>query len=174
MTKLRMAVAWFAVLLVAIGGANLYFGHTTATLMLKVKDPPLSWGDADVVEIHYSAIEIHRSDADEKNGWVSICKEGWIDLSTALDVEKVINEAKLEPGVYNIIRFEVLEAKITIDDASREVKVSSGKLNIPITKGGITLSGGQTSNLVIDIEPRVVGSKNSGYMLIPAAKAVPG
>lgn len=166
-------MAWIAILLAAIAGANLYFGYTTATLTLKVKDPPLSWGDADKVEIHYSVIEIHRSDAGDKSGWVSISKEGWIDLTTAIDVEKVISEVKLEPGVYNIMRFEVLEARITVDDSSRAVKVSSGKLNIPITKGGITLSGGQMSGLVIDIEPRVVGSRNSGYMLIPAAKAVP-
>ena len=140
-----------------------------------MRDPPRNWGDASNIYIHYSAFEIRRADSNEKSGWMTVLSEdGWIDLSTVIDVEKTMVDARLEPGRYNIIRFEILEVKITVDNLNKTASVASNKLNIPIMDGGITLSGGRTSELVIDFETTVAGSEKSGYRLIPNVKAIQG
>jgi hypothetical protein len=166
-------LSWLAILLVAVFGAYTYFGYTTATLTLKMRDPPYNWGDASNIYIHYSAIEIHRSDAGDKAGWMSLSEEGWIDLSTVIDIDETIGESSLEPGIYDRIRFEIIEARVTVNGFNKTASVASGKLNIQITNGGITLVGGRTSELLLDIEPTVHGSEKSGYRIIPAVKAIP-
>src|SRR5512139_583739 len=125
MKTMYKMVSWLAILLVAVAGAFTYFGYTTATLTLKIKDPPNNWGDATNIYIHYSAIEIHRSDASDKAGWISLTEEGWIDLSTVINVEEKIGESRLEPGNYNIIRFELIEAKVTVNDITRTAFVAN-------------------------------------------------
>jgi len=81
----------------------------------------------------------------------------------------------LGPGKYNILRFEILSAIVTVDGSNRtDIKVPSGKINIAIIQGGVTIQAGQTSILLLDIETRVVYSKGQDqYQLVPAAKAIP-
>jgi hypothetical protein len=62
---------------------------------------------------------------------------------------------------------------VTVEGQNYTAIVQSGKLNIAITKGGITIDVGQTSHLVIDLTPKVVGSASKGYRIVPAVKAVP-
>lgn len=157
----------------AIGTGYTYFDYTTATMALQIKDPPKDWRDATSVNIHYSAIEIHRTDQGDKAGWVKVGEEGWIDLSTVVDVAKTIGETKMDPGTYNLLRFEILEATVIVDGQTFSASAKSGKLNIHIENGGITLEGGKTSKLLIDIDSSVVGSKNSGYRIMHNVKAQP-
>ena len=72
-----------------------------------------------------------------------------------------------------MIRFEVLESVVTVNDVNYTAALSNGKLNIAIIQGGVTVNAGQTSNLLIDITPRITGSEPQGYRLTPAAKALP-
>jgi hypothetical protein len=49
--------------------------------------------------------------------------------------------------------------------------VSSGKLTIAVTRGGVNIEEGQKSHLVIDITPKVMGSATGGFRVVPAVKA---
>jgi len=168
------AIAMVVILLAVVGGGYAYYSYSAGTLTVKMKDPPEGWGQASNIYIHFSAIEVHRTDAGNQTGWVNVVdKDGWIDLSTAINVNKTIGQSRLQPGSYNIIRFEILEAKITVGGFNQTASVVNGKLNVPITRGGITLVGGQTTEIVLDMSPRITGSEASGYKLTPAVKALP-
>lgn len=169
-----LAIVGVIIIVVALVGGYAFVNLSMGTLTLKMMDPPAGWGQASNVYIHYSAIEIHRTEAGNQSGWVTVVeKDAWIDLSTAINVNKTIGHSRLQPGSYNVIRFEILEAKATIGGQNKTTTVASGKLNIPITRGGITLTGGQTSELVIDVNPSITGSDTTGYKLTPAVRAIP-
>jgi hypothetical protein len=143
-------------------------------LVVMITDPPEHWGPASKVYIRYSEIKIHRANAGNKSGWYTAIEgDSWIDLSTVLNSSEVIGSTHLQAGKYNLIRFEVLDAKVTVNDENHTATVSSGKLTVSITKGGVDISVGQTSQLVIDITPKVVGSSLTGFKVVPAAKATP-
>ena len=168
------AIVGVIILLAAVAGGFVYINYSSGTLTVKMMDPPAGWGQASNIFIHYSAIEVHRTDAGNQSGWATVVeKDGWIDMLTAINVNKTIGQSRLQPGHYNIIRFEILEAKVTVGGQNKTATVASGKLNIPITRGGITLNAGQTSELVIDVNPTVTGSETAGFRLAPAVRAIP-
>jgi hypothetical protein len=152
----------------------IYVGYGSGTLIVEMEDPPMDWGPASHVYIHYSAIMIHRADAANESGWSTVSAAGWINLTSVLNISKVISQGPLQAGKYNVIRFNVTEAIVTVNGANYTATVASGKLNIPITRGGIQVNAGQTTYLVIDVAPRVTGSEAEGFRLVPSAKAAPG
>jgi hypothetical protein len=156
----------------------IYAGYGTGTLIIEMVDPPKDWGAASHVYIHYSAIMIHRADAANESGWSTVSVAGWINLTSVLNVSKAISQGPLQAGKYNVIRFNVTEAIVTVNGANYTATVASGKLNIPITRGGIQVNAevnaGGTTYLVIDVAPRVTGSEAEGFRLVPSAKAALG
>jgi hypothetical protein len=96
-----------------------------------------------------------------------------MDLSSVLNASEVIGSSQLRPGKYNLVRFLVLESIVTVGGQNYTATVISGKINIAITKGGVNVEAGQTSHLVIDITPSVVGSVATGFNVVSAVKAIP-
>jgi hypothetical protein len=94
-----------------------------------------------------------------------------MDLSTVLNASEVIGISRLKSGMYNLVRFEVLESVVTVGGQNYTATVSSGKLTIAVTRGGVNIEEGQTSHLVIDITPKVMGSATGGFRVVPAVKA---
>ena len=157
-----------------IGGLFTYFAYGSGTLVIEMMDPPEQWGAASQVYIHYSAIMIHRAGAKNESGWKTAVKaDGWINLTSVVNVSRAICQGPLQAGRYNLVRFNITEAVVTVEGQNHTATVVNGKLNVPITKGGIRVDAGQKTHLVVDITPRVTGSQH-GYRLVPAAKAIPG
>ncbi len=161
-----------AVLVVAVG-SSVYFTYGYGTLVVKMVDPPQEWGQASNVYIHYGDIMVHRADAGNETGWYTVVENGWIDLASVVNVSKTIGQGSLPPGKYNLIRFQVMEATVTIGGANYTAEVPPDKLTISITQGGVQVDTGQTAYLVADINPRVVGSPALGFKLVPAATVSP-
>lgn len=162
------------VALVIIIGAFTYFTYGYGTLVVKMKDPPDHWGSAANIYIHYSEIMIHKANVGNKSGWfTAVESDGWIDLSTAVNVSKTIGQGSLQAGKYNLVRFQILDSIVTVEGENYTATVESGEITISITEGGIRVDAGQTAYLVIDINPKVVGSLSTGFKLVPAAKASP-
>ena len=160
------------VLVVAVG-SSVYFTYGYGTLAVKVVDPPQEWGQASNVYIHYGEIMVHRADAGNETGWYTVVGSGWIDLASVVNVSRTIGQGSLPPGKYNLVRFQVIEAIVTVGGANYTAEVPPDKLTISITQGGVQVNAGQTAYLVIDINPKVVGSQASGFKLVPAAMASP-
>ncbi len=167
-----MILVVLALLVVAIG-SSVYFTYGYGTLVVKMVDPPQEWGQASNVYIRYSEIMVHRADAGNETGWYTVVGSGWIDLASVVNVSKTIGQGSLQSGKYNLVRFQVMEAVVTVGGANYTAEVPPDKVTISITQGGIQVNTGQTAYLVIDINPKVVGSQASGFKLVPAATASP-
>ena len=162
------------VTMLVVSAGFAYFTYGKGTLVVEMKDPPEEWGSASKIYIRYSEIMIHRANAGNESGWFTAVEgDSWIDLSTVLNSSKVIGSTGLQAGKYNLLRFDVLDAIVTVDDMNYTATVSSGRLTVAIIRGGVDISVGQTSHLVIDMTPKVVGSSAAGFKVVPAVKATP-
>ena len=162
------------VVVIIVFGSYGYFSYGKGTLIIELMDPPSEWGPASKVYIRYGEVSIHRAKAGNESGWFSAVEGGsWMDLSTVLNASEVIGISRLGSGKYNLVRFEVLESVVTVGGQNYTATVSSGKLTIAVTRGGVNIEVGQTSHLVIDIAPKVVGSAAAGFRVVPAVKAIP-
>ena len=163
-------------LLVVIGAGGFYAYRTfgRGTLVLKVEDPPSEWGPASNVFIQFSEVRVHRADAGNESGWTVIVDEsGWVDLTEALNTSKTLGSESLRAGKYNLVRFNVSDAKVTVDGDNHTAPVESGFMTVAIIQGGVTIESGQTSAVTIDITPRVVPRGVQGYKVVPATTALP-
>lgn len=103
-----------------------------------------------------------------------IDESAWINLTRTLDVNQTIGAKNLQAGAYNLIRFRILEAIVTIHGVNRSAVVPSGRLTIAILRGGIHVNSGHTTELLIDISVKVVRSGSTDdFNVVPAAKAIP-
>jgi hypothetical protein len=159
---------------IIIASIQVQFLSGKGTLTIFVTDPP-EWGDVTHVYINVTAIEIHNN----VSGWMDIPIPGsedyiTLNLTEILDTEQELLVTELDAGKYNQIRFEIMSALVTVDGDNRTADVPSGKLKITIIQGGITIEGNGNSNLLVDIETKIVYSKGQNqYKLVPSAKAIP-
>ena len=164
-------VAVLAVIVITAG----FYAYTTfgsGTLRIKITDPPKDWGAASAIYIEYDEVKVHKSQEGNESGWYTVVESGgWINLKEVLNTTKTLGSGALQAGTYNLIRFEVTECLVTISGTNYTATVESGKLNIAILGGGITIQSGSTSTVIIDITPKVVGSPAQGLKVVPAAKA---
>ncbi|MCW4020982.1 MAG: DUF4382 domain-containing protein [Candidatus Bathyarchaeota archaeon] len=167
------AIGGILIATIMITSTYTYFAYGSGRLVILVKDPP-NWGDATHVYIRVGEIKIHRTNQTDETGWITVLENpGWMNLTEVLDTSKIIGEAGLQAGTYNIIRLQVLEAKVTVNGENRTADVPSGKLQVVITHGGVTVSAGQTSMLLIDFETRVTYAPGRGYKVLPKVMAIP-
>jgi len=167
------AIGGILIAIVIISSTYTYFTYGTGRLVVLITDPP-KWGDATHLYIKCSKIEIHRAGEDEKSGWLTIIEDpGWINLTDVLENSKILGEANLQAGKYNLIRFDILEAKVTVNGQNKTAEVPSGKLQIAITQDDITVKAGQTTNLLIDFETQVEYLHGKGHKLIPKVRVIP-
>jgi hypothetical protein len=159
---------------IVVFGSFSYFTYGKGTLVVELTDPPSEWGPASKVYIRYGEVSIHRAKAGNESGWFTAVEgDSWMDLSTVLSSSEVIGTSQLGAGKYNLVRFEVIESIVSVGGQNYTAAVSSGKLTIAIKSEGVNIEVGQTSHLVIDITPKVVGSAAAGFRVVPAVKAIP-
>jgi hypothetical protein len=162
------------VIVIVVFGSYGYASFGKGTLIVELIDPPREWGPASNVYIRYDEVRIHRAEAGNESGWLTVVEgDSWMDLSSVLNASEVIGSSQLGAGKFNLVRFLVLESIVTVGGQNYSATVSSGKINIVITKGGVNVEAGQTSHLVIDITPSVVGSVAAGFKVVPSVKAIP-
>ncbi len=170
----RNVLIWALAVVIVVFGSFNYFTYGKGTLVVELTDPPRDWGAASKVYIRYGEVSIHRAKAGNESGWFTAVEgDSWMDLSTVLSSSEVIGTSRLGSGKYNLVRFEVLESVVTVGGQNYTAAVSSGKLTIAVASDGVNIEVGQTSHLVIDITPKVVGSATAGFRVVPAVKAIP-
>ena len=159
----------------AIGFSSMFPENISAsgTLVILMKDPPSSWGEATAVYITVSDIMIHRADGDDESGWfntgVSVAN---LSLREIVIFNTMIGETHLQVGTYNILRFNITQALATVNGINYTCTVNSGKLQVPIIMGGIRIKSTKISSLEIDITPKIM-RKDGNFSLKPVANAKP-
>lgn len=172
-TEAAITLVVVAILAVALFA---YFNFGSGILEIKMTDPSTDWGGATQVYLNYSAIEIHKAQPDNESGWFAVVDtSGWLNLTKTLDVNQTIGAKNLQTGTYNLIRFQILAANVTVGGMNYTASsVPSGEITIAITQGGIRVVTGQTTALLIEINVRVEGSSIEGaFRLVPAVRAIP-
>ena len=138
-------------------------------LVIKIKDPPNTWGQATAVYITSDDIYVHRADAGSESGWfatgISVAN---LNLGEITVFERAVGQTTLRAGSYNIIRFEIVEAIVTVEGKNYPCEVASGKLNVPILLGGVKVEPNTVSNLLIDITVVITGTDQE-FKLVPSA-----
>ena len=119
------------------------------TLEFRVTDQPADAVSSILVTVEN--IEVHVSGGEEKSGWRTVV-EGprQFDLKELIGVEEVLDSATLEPGKYQQVRFEVVEAVITVRGMPRKSPVPSGKIRIV---GGFEISAAATPTPALVARP---------------------
>ncbi|MDQ1279053.1 MAG: hypothetical protein QG670_313 [Thermoproteota archaeon] len=134
-------------------------------------DPPSNWGPAEAIYITFNNIMIHRADAGDESGWISTDVSGVnMSLLEIVDVNKTVGQTFLQASLYNVGRFNITKAIVTYSGINDKAVVESGQVNVPIVPGGVRVTAGQTTSILIDLVPRVTGSVGS-FKLTPAAHA---
>jgi len=149
---------------------------STGTLQISMIDPPNVPANVVAVYVNYSSIQVHVSNAGNQSGWYNVTSSGTINLMKIVSNSKVLASATLPNGTYNIVRFNVTSAVVTVNSTSgvltnHTANVPSGMVQATIT-GGVNVQANTTSALLIDISPRVTGA-NGSYILVPSATAHP-
>jgi len=139
-------------------------------------DPPDAPANVVGVYVNYSSIQVHIANGGNNSGWFNVTSSGTINLMKIVSSSKLLGSAKLPNGTYNIVRFNITSAVVTINGTSGKLsnytaKVPSGKVQATIT-GGVDVKADATTALLVDITPKVTGSASS-YTLVPSASAHP-
>ncbi|MHB1868840.1 MAG: DUF4382 domain-containing protein [Nitrososphaerales archaeon] len=149
---------------------------STGTLQISMIDPPHVPANVVDVYVNYSSIQVHVANAGNQSGWYNVTSSGTINLMKIVSSSKVLGSATLPSGTYNIVRFNVTSAVVTVNSTSgvltnHTANVPSGMVQATIT-GGVNVQANTPSALLIDISPRVTGA-NGSYTLVPSATAQP-
>src|SRR5487761_177604 len=139
----------------------------SGTMQLSMIDPPNVPGNVVAVYVNYSSIQVHEANAGNQSGWHNVTSSGTIDLMKIVSSSQVLGSANLPSGTYNIVRFNISSAVVTVNSTSGTLQNFTA--SVP---SGINVKGGATSALLVDISPRVTYGGNQ-YTLVPSATAAP-
>ena len=172
--RLRTEIAVILVIVViAAAGLFLYLNYGSGVLEVKLTDPPLDWGRVTQIYLNLSGIEIHGAQQGNESGWTTVTDNGTlINLTRTLDINQTIGLKNLQAGTYNLIRFEILNAVVTVGGINHTASVPSGEITVAITKGGLKINTGQTSAILIELNVKVEESGAFEFRLVPAIRAV--
>ena len=160
--------------IIVVVGVFVYFSYGSGTLQMYMTDPPAGWGVAEQIYVNYSSIEVHRADAGNDTGWFTAADmRGYINLTQTVDANRTLGAKSLQAGTYNLIRFLNTGAIVTVNCVNYSASVPPDKLQIVITRGGVKVNAGQTSNLLIELNIVVQGSITEGFRLVPDVSATP-
>src|SRR5487761_92723 len=148
----------------------------SGTMQLNMIDPPNVPSYVVAVYVNYSSIQVHEANAGNQSGWYNVTSSGTINLMKIVSSSTMLGSASLPSGTYNIVRFNITSAVVTVNSTSGTLQnftasVPSGMVQSVIT-GGVNVKGGATSALLVDISPRVTYGGNQ-YTLVPSATAAP-
>jgi hypothetical protein len=147
-------------------------------LFISMIDPPDAPNNVTHVFINYSSISVHDIVfASNLTKWYNVTRSGTIDLTSVVNESKILGGANLPAGTFNIVRFNITSAIVTVHsstggDKNFSATVPNGRVQVTIV-GGITVKTGQVANLLVDVTSRVVQNGLGRFMLVPAATARP-
>ena len=115
------------------------------------------------------------ADAGNEDGWYQVADSGSVDLMSLVNVSLTLGSAEVQTGVFNLISFNITSAAVTINGANVTAYVPADRINVPIV-GGISVSTGNSSGVLVDLSPEVVPYQNGtsvSYVLVPEARSQP-
>ncbi|MDA4134131.1 MAG: DUF4382 domain-containing protein [Thaumarchaeota archaeon] len=145
------------------------------TLSILLTDPPTVPAGVTKVYISYANLAVHVSGMANSSGWTTVQASGSIELLGTVNFSKTISSARIEPGTYNLIRFNVTAAEVTYYAQNYSAFVQTTELTVPIV-GDVGVTASTPCAAIIDISPTVIntGTQSSPEFIITSvASAYP-
>ncbi len=136
--------------LIAIAGLA-YFGASFAagTLVIQVRDSPISWQHLNVV---FSDIRVHRANAGNASDWISLpLSSPKIDLVALGDLAKILALDRAPPGKYTQLRIVVDSVDGVLADGKPVTLIVPDHELKTVTPFNVTAGGATTVTLEFDL-----------------------
>jgi hypothetical protein len=151
------------------------YSGPTGILGVSLTDPPIVPPGVTDVYISYSSIQVHVADAGNEDGWYEVADSGSVDLMSLLNVSLTLGSGLVQTGVFNLVAFNITSATVTVSGVNESAYVPANRINVPIV-GGISVSEGNSSGVLVDLSPEVIPYQNGtavSYVLVPEARSLP-
>ena len=164
------AVAVIAVLVAASVGAYMVLTpEKKGTVQVFVKDSVGQWAH---VNVTFDTVRIHRANATNESGWISLSIEnGTLDLASLVNVSALLGEGDVPVGKYTQLRIVVINVTGEMVDGTKvNFTVPSGELkaNHPFN---IVEDG--TTKLTVDIDlQKTIRQANDKWLFGPVVGSV--
>lgn len=148
----KIALAAVIAIVVVVGGVGAFLAVNNApakgTVTVLVKDLPGDWTH---VNITFSEVRIHKANASNNSGWISLpLKNRTVDLASLTNVSGLLASGNVSVGKYTQIRFVVTSVIGTMSNGTMVTfKVPSGELR---TNHPFTVSANHTETLTLDFD----------------------
>ncbi len=150
--------------LVVVGGIAAYMLLYEGQVVVRVMDAPGVWAH---VNVQFSAVYIHEANK-SADTWTQLpIAAGTIDLASLQNVSDVLASARLGPGHYTQIRFNVTSAQGVLEAGGTvDFTVPSGELK---TDQQFDIVSGKTTTLTVDInlDRSIVQLGNGTWIFTP-------
>ncbi len=151
-TARKAGLALAIVIIVVIAGAAVFVLMTPpakkGTVSVYVKDLPVDWSH---VNVTFSEVSIHKANATNNSGWVTIkIKAQTIDFADLTNVSQLLASSNVSEGKYTQLRITVSSATGTMTNGTVvNFTVPSGELK---TTHPFTVTSGHTETLTLDFD----------------------
>lgn len=147
-------------------------GTQQSTLNVFLTDPPHVPLGTQSLNISYSSIQVHLSNAPSGN-WIMINSSGTIDLMSLINVSTLIGSAEVPVNAtIDTAAFDIVNASITLDNVSYPVLLSTDRVIANVFN---STKVSNSSNLLFDFSPSIITiytDNSTIFEMVPSVKAV--
>ncbi|HKZ23301.1 MAG TPA: DUF4382 domain-containing protein [Thermoplasmata archaeon] len=146
--KPRIGFALAASALVAIAGLAYIGTFASGTIVVFVRDAPIEW---DQLNVRFSDVQVHRADAGDESGWISLpLTSPSIDFMALGELTEQLALHRAPAGKYTQIRIVVSSVDGMLADGTPvSLMVPDGVLK---TVTPFNLTGGGSTTITLDLD----------------------
>ncbi len=138
--------------------------------VIQMTDPPQVPNGTQSLVISYSGISLHEAGNANSTGFVYVAQSGSINLMQLVNFTQTIAVAKKTGAAFDMVRFNITGATITINGNTYNVSVPNNRLLVKIS-GSNSTSGG----VLVEVNPTVLqiySGNQTIFVMVPSARAV--
>ncbi len=173
MSGRKYAIILIILALIAIA-VVIYTPKTSAPLssafVIQLTDPPQVPNGTQSLVISYSGISLHEAGNANSTGFVNVAQSGSINLMQLVNFTQTVAVAKKTGAAFDMVRFNITGATITINGNTYNVSVPNNRLLVKIS-GSNSTSGG----VLVEVNPSIIqiySGNQTIFVMVPSARAV--
>jgi hypothetical protein len=125
----------------------------------------------------FSLIQAHLQGASIGSDWYTIASNTVLNVLSFRSASVTLGSSTVTTGVFDLARFDIAATVVTYDGQNYSAPLSSNQVMLPIAQGGVAVYPGQSSGLLVDFSPIVVGNETTGggvgFSTVPSGAGLP-
>jgi uncharacterized protein YxeA len=175
MAGAKVVAAILVLLVLIIIAAIAYLPKTSTSLtnafIVQLTDPPQVPNGTQALTLYYSSISLHESGNANSTGFVNVAQSGSINLMELINLTQTLAvTTKIPNNYFDMVRFNITKATITISNNTYNVTVPSNRLLVKISNSSAAAGGA-----LVEINPSIIevySGNQTIFLMVPSAKAV--